>query len=97
MDDQHKDIYGTESFPGVDGKDVWTFLMDPTPYTKNYSAIHSALVLSKEVIVAGEYKLIVAQNVGVVDRRADWGCYLVRTHNTDPLCAPTAFRPDGNP
>lgn len=43
---------------GMDGVNVWPFLLNPG---SNNSAAHRYLVLSKEVVVAGDYKLIVAQ------------------------------------
>eukprot|EP01059_Diplonema_ambulator_P003455 TRINITY_DN13137_c0_g1_i1.p1 TRINITY_DN13137_c0_g1~~TRINITY_DN13137_c0_g1_i1.p1 ORF type:complete len:545 (+),score=72.54 TRINITY_DN13137_c0_g1_i1:113-1636(+) len=54
-----KNIYGNDSYPAVDGVDVWDILMNRASY--NISSAHPMLVLSKEVLIAGEYKLLVAQ------------------------------------
>merc|ERR1711871_1875496 len=43
-----------------DGVDVWPVLMDPEGHAAP-DAAHAHLVLSKEVLVAGRYKLLVAQ------------------------------------
>jgi hypothetical protein len=56
-----KDIYGAHSFPPVDGVDIWQLLLAGET---NRSAAHPVLVLSREVILAGDYKLLVAQNYG---------------------------------
>ena len=53
---------GHGSFPGVDGVDVWGMLMDPGSH--NRSSAHEYLVLSKEVVLKGGVKLLVAQNDG---------------------------------
>ena len=58
-----KNIYGTKSFPAVDGVNVWPLIVSP-PAPANRSAAHQYLVLSKEVILAGDHKLLVAQNFG---------------------------------
>ena len=57
-----KDIYGNHSYPGVDGVNIWPLLMNPS--TANRSSAHPFLVLSKEVIIQGQYKLLVGQNNG---------------------------------
>ena len=56
-----QDIYSNGAFPSVDGIDLWPSLVtNPAPL--NSSAAHPAgLWLSAEVWVAGDYKLIVAQ------------------------------------
>lgn len=55
-----KDIWANGAFPGVDGVDVWPHLVT-NPDPKNSSAAHpNGLWLSEEVIVFGQYKLIVA-------------------------------------
>jgi hypothetical protein len=59
--DPTKDIYGKDSYPPLDGVDVWGLLIAGET---NRSAAHAYLVLSKEVILAGDHKLIVAQNFG---------------------------------
>jgi len=55
----HKNIYGNDSFPPLDGVNVWPALMNP----KNGSGddVHKFLVLTKEVIIMGQYKLLVSQ------------------------------------
>ena len=45
-------IYGADSFPPVDGVNLWPLLIDP-PSPTNFSAAHPSLVLSKEVIIVG--------------------------------------------
>eukprot|EP01064_Diplonema_japonicum_P021135 TRINITY_DN30690_c0_g1_i1.p1 TRINITY_DN30690_c0_g1~~TRINITY_DN30690_c0_g1_i1.p1 ORF type:complete len:552 (+),score=70.92 TRINITY_DN30690_c0_g1_i1:59-1657(+) len=54
-----KNIYGNDSFPGIDGVDIWDMLMNRSTYP--IDAAHDKLVLSKEVVVAGVYKLVVSQ------------------------------------
>eukprot|EP01052_Picozoa_sp_SAG31_P019295 SAG31_NODE_1401_length_8497_cov_4.386640_2_plen_673_part_00 len=55
-----KDIYENGAWPGVDGRDLWPALViDPMP--QNYTAVHSQLWLSTEVLIQGRYKLVVAQ------------------------------------
>ena len=49
-----------------DGVNVWPLLIEP-PAPTNYSAAHEALVLSKEVVIVGQHKLIIAQNFGWYD------------------------------
>lgn len=61
--DPGRDIYGNDSFPSVDGRNAWPALMDSTQ-SKNATAVHAFLVLSKEVLIAGDSKLLVAQNAG---------------------------------
>lgn len=58
----HKSIYGTKSFPKLDGTDVWPMLLAPTEH--NISSAHEYLVLSKEVVISEKFKLLVAQNYG---------------------------------
>jgi len=52
-------IYGNNSFPPVDGVNLWPMLVNPKNYT--IDAAHKYLVLSKEVLVAGKWKLLVSQ------------------------------------
>ena len=59
ISDPTKDIYGNLSYPGVDGVPVWNMLMNPDEF--NYSSAHENLVLSKEVVIHGQYKLLVSQ------------------------------------
>lgn len=63
------DIYGNNSYPPVDGVNIWPFLMGSST---NRSIAHPTLVLSKEVIIMGPFKLLVAQNNGW-DHSADNG------------------------
>ena len=71
-----KDIYGETSFPPVDGVDVMPFLLAPA--TSAPDAAHEYLVLSKEVVVAGRWKLLVSQpafktqNSGWKDQNGTW-------------------------
>lgn len=53
------DIYGSLSWPGVDGVDVWNMLTHPHLF--NRDSAHETIVLSHEVIIVREYKLMVAQ------------------------------------
>jgi len=52
-------IYGNSSFPPLDGRNVWPMLMSPSNYS--IDSAHKYLVLSKEVVVAGKWKLLVSQ------------------------------------
>ena len=56
------DIYGTESWPSVDGVNIWPMLTT-TSYggPKNYTAAHTELWVAAEVMIAGQYKLVVSQ------------------------------------
>eukprot|EP00730_Choanoeca_flexa_P000411 TRINITY_DN10188_c0_g1_i2.p1 TRINITY_DN10188_c0_g1~~TRINITY_DN10188_c0_g1_i2.p1 ORF type:complete len:630 (+),score=107.24 TRINITY_DN10188_c0_g1_i2:2-1891(+) len=56
-----KDIYGNESYPSLDGVDIWPYLTNPDLVGNNISVAHPYLVLTKEVILAGNYKLLVSQ------------------------------------
>ena len=59
-----KDIYQDfASFPSVDGVNLWPHLIE-NPEAANRSSAHESLVLTKEVILVGNYKLLVAQNFG---------------------------------
>lgn len=55
-----RNIYGDDSFPPVDGVDVWPILTQPERHAEPDSA-HKHLILSKEVLLAGKYKLLVSQ------------------------------------
>eukprot|EP01060_Flectonema_neradi_P008760 TRINITY_DN1626_c0_g1_i4.p1 TRINITY_DN1626_c0_g1~~TRINITY_DN1626_c0_g1_i4.p1 ORF type:complete len:552 (+),score=94.24 TRINITY_DN1626_c0_g1_i4:43-1698(+) len=59
MSDPSKNIYGDNSYPAVDGVPVFDMLMNPD--THNISSAHEYLVLAKEVIISGEYKLLIGQ------------------------------------
>lgn len=54
-----QNIYGNKSFPPADAVNLWPMLMNPTNYS--IDSAHTYLVLSKEVLIAGKYKLLVAQ------------------------------------
>ena len=54
-----KDIYGNKSFPPLDGVNVWPMLTAPGNYS--IDGAHAQLVLSKEVIISRQYKLLVTQ------------------------------------
>lgn len=53
------DIYGQDSWPGVDGVNVWPMITNPAKY--NRDSAHATIVLSHEVIISGPHKLMVAQ------------------------------------
>eukprot|EP00039_Didymoeca_costata_P032539 m.38245 g.38245 ORF g.38245 m.38245 type:complete len:539 (+) comp9412_c0_seq2:2-1618(+) len=53
-----KDIYGNVSYPGVDGVDVWPFLMDNS---SDIFAAHPNITISAQVILVNEYKLLIGQ------------------------------------
>jgi len=53
-----KNIYGDDSYPAVDGVNLWPLL---TQEDAAADAAHKHLVLSKEVLIAGRYKLLVSQ------------------------------------
>jgi len=54
-----KNLYGNRSFPPSDSVDVWPMLTQPDKFP--IDAAHPHLVLSKEVLIAGKYKLLVSQ------------------------------------
>jgi len=56
-----RNIYGDRSFPPVDGTNIWPILTAPHNFPRIDAAHPDGLVLSKEVIIAGHYKLIVGQ------------------------------------
>ena len=58
-DDPYANIYGEESFPPVDGRNVWDAITKPASAAPD--SVHKQLVLSKEVLIAGKWKLLVAQ------------------------------------
>jgi hypothetical protein len=67
----NKDVYqGNLSWPGVDGVDIWAMLINPTAY--NTTSAHPTLVLTREVILAGQYKLVVGE-VGAVHAGRGFG------------------------
>jgi len=56
----NKDIYGEDSYPGVDGIDIWPALVGEDGGVEK-SLQSRTLVLSREVLIKGDMKLIVAQ------------------------------------
>eukprot|EP01062_Namystynia_karyoxenos_P029744 TRINITY_DN222_c0_g1_i1.p1 TRINITY_DN222_c0_g1~~TRINITY_DN222_c0_g1_i1.p1 ORF type:complete len:641 (+),score=182.67 TRINITY_DN222_c0_g1_i1:72-1994(+) len=58
--DPHRNIYGDHSYPPLDGVNVWDILTNPAVHPAP-DAAHANLVLSKEVIISGRYKLLVSQ------------------------------------
>lgn len=76
--------------------DIWPILTHP-PAPTNYSAAHpTGLVLTKEVIVLGQYKLILAQNFGWPPTNDWWllnGTKVKATLENTPVCG----RPDAKP
>jgi len=58
-DGSQENIWGDFSFPRVDSKDLWPFLMNPSE--SGVTGIHSQLMLSREVFLKGHLKLILAQ------------------------------------
>ena len=55
-----RNIWGEHSYPPLDGVNIWPMLVSPAGL--GAAAAHKYLVLSKEVVVAGRHKLLVAQN-----------------------------------
>lgn len=55
-----KDIYANGAFPSVDGVDMWPFWVT-NPKSPSEAAHPKGLWLSAEVMVLGQYKLVVAQ------------------------------------
>jgi hypothetical protein len=53
------DIYGDDSWPDIDGVDVWDMLLHPESYHR-YSA-HESLLLSREVLLRKGYKIMTRQ------------------------------------
>lgn len=53
------DIYGQNSWPDIDGVDIWDMLVKPEQHSQ-YSA-HKTIALSHEVLLDGKYKIMVAQ------------------------------------
>eukprot|EP00041_Stephanoeca_diplocostata_P005028 m.54816 g.54816 ORF g.54816 m.54816 type:complete len:557 (+) comp15529_c0_seq2:411-2081(+) len=86
--DPGKDIYGTEAYPGVDGVDIWDMLVNKDKYTT--TAAHHTIVLSKEVIISGNYKLLTAQRGNTMQPHP-------LTHGEETWQDPTGkwFVPDG--
>lgn len=55
------DIYGDDSWPAVDGVDLWPILLDPKRRNER-GAAHEELALSREVLLLnGTWKIVVAQ------------------------------------
>jgi arylsulfatase B len=55
----HENVWGENSFPNIDSVDLWPALTSGQPLA--IDALHPTLVLSEEAILAGDYKLILAQ------------------------------------
>ena len=55
----YDNIYGERSFPPLDGTNVWPMIVEPDAHP--IDAAHPYLALSKEVLIAGRYKLLVSQ------------------------------------
>ena len=53
------DIYGKQSWPGVDGVNIWPALMGPSD--QEAAVAHDFLPVTSEVLIAGRFKLVVAQ------------------------------------
>jgi arylsulfatase A-like enzyme len=74
--DPYRNIYGEASFPPLDGVDLWPLLTEPGKHA--IDAAHAHLVLTKEVLIAANYKLLVAQpyfksqNNGWKDLNGTW-------------------------
>jgi hypothetical protein len=55
-------IYGNRSFPPADGRSLWSAITEPAALGNSApDAVHPQLVLSKEVLLAGRWKLLVSQ------------------------------------
>ena len=52
-----RNLYGERSFPALDSVDVWPMLTQPSVYA-DADAAHEYLMLSKEVLLAGRWKLV---------------------------------------
>ena len=59
LSDPWRNIYGEKSFPPADGRNVWDVIVNSSGAAPD--AVHKQLVLSKEVLIAGKWKLLVAQ------------------------------------
>ena len=57
--DPTRDIYGNATWPGIDGVNVWDALINPASY--NATSIHHTIVLSREALIKGKYKIMTAQ------------------------------------
>jgi hypothetical protein len=65
MADQHKDIYGKQSFPAVDGVNVWPFLMNTTGTSPtDYSAAHPAGLVRNSTARAQAFSCILTSSTG---------------------------------
>lgn len=56
----NRDIYSNGAWPSVDGRDLWPALVTH-PVPQDHTAVHEQLWLSSEVLIQGQYKLVVAQ------------------------------------
>lgn len=55
-----RDMYGAESYPGLDGVDLWPWLVNSADAPDDYAA-HPTLVVSAQVILHRELKLLLGQ------------------------------------
>ena len=56
-----QDIYGPKAWPSIDGVNIWPYLMQPQKFASNLTIAHNTIVLSHEVILVGDYKLMTAE------------------------------------
>jgi len=54
-----RDIYGSAAFPSIDGVNIWDALTNPARHSE--TSIHHTIVLSREVLIRGKYKIMTAQ------------------------------------
>lgn len=59
------DIWGNDSYPGLDGVNVWDALMTPNAV---FNAARDELVLTPTAMIKGKYKLITGQSHGASHR-----------------------------
>ncbi len=57
----YRNIYGEHSYPPLDGTNLWPILSQPSKYPAVDAAHPNGLVLTKEVLISGQYKLLVSQ------------------------------------
>ena len=61
MSEPTADIYrGGTSYPPVDGVSIWPIIINPHQHNRS-DAAHKSLWLSNEVLMRGQYKLLVMQ------------------------------------
>jgi len=54
-----RDIWGQHAYPGIDGLDIWKYLM--TPQKESIRQARQGFTLSREVLLHDKWKLVVAQ------------------------------------